>query len=116
MENAAERFEEGSANARQSAKNAAGSTQRVLKVGLYNAAYGVSYGVVFATVFLTELLPKDGILRRGLEEGADAAFDAQAKLKKNSEAAPEAEAPKRSKPKSSAAKKKTASRSAKASA
>jgi hypothetical protein len=92
LETAAEHFEEGSANARQSAKNAAGTTQRIFKVGLYNTAYGLSYGLVFATVYLTEMLPKDGVLRRGLEEGADAAFEAQSKVKvKEEEEAEEVE-------------------------
>jgi len=76
---AAERFEEGASHARDSAKHDAGSTHRAVKVGLYNAAYGISYGLVFSTVYLTELLPKDSTIRRGLEEGADAAFEAQAK-------------------------------------
>ena len=75
---AAERFESGAADARESAKRAAGSAQRAAKVGLYNVAYGMSYGLVYATVFMTELLPKDSTFRRGLEEGADAAFEAQA--------------------------------------
>ena len=79
FESAADRFEEGTANARKSAKQAAGTAQRVARIGVYNAAYGISYGFVYATVFLTELLPKENILRRGLEEGADAAFEAQTK-------------------------------------
>jgi hypothetical protein len=76
LESAAERFEEGASNARESAKHAAGSAKKAVSTGLYNGAYGVSYGVVYATVFLTELLPKDNVIRRGLEEGADAAFEA----------------------------------------
>ena len=61
---AAERFEEGASHARDSAKHAAGSTHRAVKVGLYNAAYGISYGLVFSTVYLTELLPKVSTIRR----------------------------------------------------
>ena len=74
---AADRFESGAADARESAKRAAGNAQRAVKVGVYNVAYGLSYGLVYSTVFLTELLPKDSTFRRGLEEGADAAFEAQ---------------------------------------
>ena len=37
--------------------------------------------MVYGVVFITELLPEENVLRRGLEEGADAALDAHGKLK-----------------------------------
>jgi hypothetical protein len=77
LESAAEKFEEGSSVARQSAKNAAQATRKVFAGGVYNSAYWVSYGLVYSTVYLTELLPEDSSFRRGLEEGAT---DAQAKV------------------------------------
>ncbi|ACK51748.1 hypothetical protein Msil_2830 [Methylocella silvestris BL2] len=56
-----------------STKAAAQKVQGGLGAGVYKAAYGVSYGVVFAGVFVTELLPENASVRRGFEEGADAA-------------------------------------------
>ena len=41
---------------------------------------GPRTGWVDGTVFLTELLPEDSTLRRGLEEGADAALEARGKV------------------------------------
>jgi hypothetical protein len=79
LESAAETFGEATTNARKSAKAAAKSAQKNLATGTYKAAYGVSYGLVYATVFLTELLPEDNILRRGFEEGAEAALEAASK-------------------------------------
>jgi hypothetical protein len=73
LESAAEKFEEGSAVARQSAKAAAKTTRRFFADGVYNSAYWVSYGFVYSAVYLTELLPEDNSIRRGLEEGATAA-------------------------------------------
>jgi hypothetical protein len=55
LESAAEKFEEGSAVARQSAKEAAKATRRVFAGGVYNSAYWVSYGFVYSAVYLTEL-------------------------------------------------------------
>jgi hypothetical protein len=46
--------------------------------GVYNSSYGFSYGLIYSGVFLTELLPEDSTIRRGFEEGADAAFQARA--------------------------------------
>jgi hypothetical protein len=73
LESAAEKFEEGSAVARQSAKEAAKVTRRVFADGVYNSAYWVSFGVVYSAVYLTELLPENNTFRKGLEEGATAA-------------------------------------------
>ena len=103
LETAAVRVEEGAANARESAKQAAGSVRHAFRAGVYNTAYWTSYGVVYTTVFLTELLPEENILRRGLEDGADAALEARGKAFPSSEE--ETPAPKRS-----AKAKKTASR------
>jgi hypothetical protein len=77
LESAAEKFEEGSTVARESAKNAAQATRKVFAGGMYKTAYWVSYGFVYSTVYLTELLPEESSFRRGLEEGAT---DAQAKV------------------------------------
>ena len=77
LESAAEKFEEGSTVARESAKNAAQATRKVFAGGMYKTAYWVSYGFVYSTVYLTELLPEDNSFRRGLEEGAT---DAQVKV------------------------------------
>jgi hypothetical protein len=93
LESAAEKFEEGSSVARQSAKNAAQATRKVFAGGMYNTAYWVSYGLVYSTVYLTELLPEDSSFRRGLEEGAT---DAQAKVhaeKKTASPVPGASSP-----------------------
>ena len=82
LESAAEKFEEGTTVARQSAKEAAQATRKVFAGGVYNTAYWVSYGFVYSTVYLTELLPEENSFRRGLEEGAtDAQIKAHAEKK-----------------------------------
>ena len=98
LESAAEKFEEGSSVARQSAKNAAQATRKVFAGGVYNTAYWVSYGLVYSTVYLTELLPEESSFRRGLEEGAT---DAQAKVhaEKKTVSADPATSPAKAKPK-----------------
>jgi hypothetical protein len=90
LESAAEKFEEGSAVARQSAKAAAKTTRRFFADGVYNSAYWVSYGFVYSAVYLTELLPENNSFRRGLEEGATAA---QTKVHAGKEAKEEAPVP-----------------------
>jgi hypothetical protein len=77
LESAAEKFEEGSAVAGQSVKEAAKVTGNLLVDGVYKAAYWTSYGFVFSGVYLIELLPETSSFRRGLEEGAT---DAQTKV------------------------------------
>jgi hypothetical protein len=79
LESAVETFGEATTNARASAKVAARKVEQSFSTGVYKAAYGISYGLVFGAVFLTELLPDDNILRRGFQEGAEAALDAAAK-------------------------------------
>jgi hypothetical protein len=77
LESAAEKFEEGSAVARQSAAQAAKVTRNLFVDGVYKAAYWTSYGFVFSGVYLVELFPETSSFRRGLEEGAT---DAQTKV------------------------------------
>lgn len=77
-------------NASRSAKIAAGKVQSGISTGSYSAAYGLSFGVVFTAVFLKEFLPEGSAVRRGLEDGAEAAFDAVAARR---HAAEEAEPP-----------------------
>lgn len=81
LESAAETFGEATANARASAKVAARSVKTGLGTAVYKTAYGISYGVVFGAVFLNQLLPEDNLLRRGFEEGTEAALDAAASRK-----------------------------------
>jgi hypothetical protein len=66
------------ANATEHAKIAAAKVQSTVSAGAYHGAYGLSYGVVFTAVFLKEFLPRNSAVRRGFEEGAEAAFDAVA--------------------------------------
>ena len=61
-----------------SVRSAAGKVGSVVSAGAYHGAYGASYGIVFTAVFLKEFLPVGSTVRRGLEEGAEAAFDAVA--------------------------------------
>jgi hypothetical protein len=77
LESAAEKFEEGSAVARQSAEQAAKVTRNLFVDGVYKSAYWTSYGFVFSAVYLVELFPETSSFRRGLEEGAT---DAQTKV------------------------------------
>jgi hypothetical protein len=88
LESAAEKFEEGSAVARQSAKEAAKATRKVFAGGIYSTAYWVSYGFVYSTVYLTELLPEENSIRKGLEQGAT-----DAKTKVHSGKANESDSP-----------------------
>jgi hypothetical protein len=78
LESAAETFGQATTNARASAKVAAKKVRKTFGAGVYKTAYGISYGLVYGAVFVTELLPKDNVLRRGFEDGAEAALDAVA--------------------------------------
>ena len=81
LESAVETFGEATTSARESAKLAATNVKVVVGYGTYKLAYGISYGLVFGGVFVKELLPESNSLRRGFEEGAEAAFDAAARRK-----------------------------------
>src|ERR1700722_14854508 len=107
LESAAEKFEEGSVVARQSAKEAAKATRRVFAGGIYNSAFWVSFGFVYSAFYLTELLPESNSFRRGLEEGA---ADAQTKAHAGKEEKPESPLPsgRTGKPKSRAKSRSTA--------
>jgi hypothetical protein len=78
LESAAETFGKATTNASASAKVAAKKVRKTFGTGVYKTAYGISYGLVYSAVFVTELLPEDNVLRRGFEEGAEAALDAAA--------------------------------------
>lgn len=78
LEAAAQSIGDARADASESAKAAAQKVKSGVSAGAYNAAYGLSFGVVFGAVFLKELLPEDNALRRGFEDGAEAAIDAVA--------------------------------------
>src|ERR1700733_13261770 len=90
LESAAEKFEEGSAVARQSAAQAAKVTRNLFVDGVYKAAYWTSYGFVFSGVYLVELCPETSSFRRGLEEGAT---DAQTKVHQGKKEKSESPAP-----------------------
>ena len=70
LESAAEKFEEGSAVARQSVAQAAKVTRNLFADGVYKSAYWTSYGFVFSAVYVVNLLPQSSSFRRGLQEGA----------------------------------------------
>lgn len=76
LEAAAESIGDATSDASASAKHAARKVKSGVSAGAYTAAYGFSFGIVFGGVFLKELLPSDSAIRRGLEEGAEAALDA----------------------------------------
>ncbi|WP_020179765.1 hypothetical protein [Methylopila sp. M107] len=59
-----------------SVKSAVVRTGEIAGAGVYRGSYGLSYGVVFSGVFVKELLPNGNALRRGFEDGSEAAFDA----------------------------------------
>jgi hypothetical protein len=80
LEAAAESVGDARSDASASAKVAAAKVQSGVTTGAYYAAYGVSYGLVFSGVFLKELLPANNVVRRGFEDGAEAAIDAAARL------------------------------------
>lgn len=69
------------ADATASAKAAALKVRTTVGTGAYYSAYGVSYGLVFSGVFLKELLPVGSSVRRGFEDGAQAAFNTAARLR-----------------------------------
>lgn len=76
LEAAAGSISEARSNASVTARAAARRVKSGIGSGAYYTAYGLSYGVVFTGVFLKELLPAENALRRGFEEGAEAAIDA----------------------------------------
>ena len=75
LETAAKSLGDATTRARDSTKIAARKVKETAHSGVYRAAYGVSFGVVFTAVFLVELLPENNVVRRGLEDGAEAGFD-----------------------------------------
>lgn len=85
LEAAAESIGDATSDASESARIAARKVKSGISSGAYHAAYGLSFGLVFSGVFLKELLPQDSAVRRGLEEGAEAAFDAIAVRKAHAE-------------------------------
>jgi hypothetical protein len=74
LDAAAESIGDARADATESAKIAARKVQSGVGTGAYYTAYGVSYGLVFSGVFLKELLPANNVIRRGFEDGAQAAI------------------------------------------
>ncbi len=88
LESAAETFEEVTANAHDSAKRAAGVTKSALCTALYKTCYGVAYGAVYSSVFLVEMMPAGCKMRRGFEEGAEAALEARKKAAERKAAPP----------------------------
>jgi hypothetical protein len=105
LESAAEKFEEGTAVATRSAKNAAKTTRKLFAGGVYNSAYWISYGLVYSTVYLIELFPESNSFRRGLEEGAS---DAQAKVHAETKKGPPAQVERKSTKTKSTAKSRSA--------
>jgi hypothetical protein len=81
LDAASESIGDARADATASAKLAAHKVQSGVGVGAYYAAYGVSYGVVFSGVFLKELLPANNVIRRGFEDGAEAAIKSAVNLR-----------------------------------
>jgi hypothetical protein len=79
LESAAETFEEVTANAADSAKRAAGVTKSALCNALYKTCYGIAFGAVYSSVFIVEMMPAGSKVRRGFEEGAEAALAARKK-------------------------------------
>ncbi len=69
------------ADATASAKATALKVKSSVGTGAYYTAYGVSYGVVFSGVFLKELLPANNAIRRGFEDGAQAAIKSAVSLR-----------------------------------
>jgi hypothetical protein len=76
LEAAAESIGDARSEATADAKAAAAKVQTGVTTGAYYAAYGLSYSLVFSGVFIKELLPVTNVIRRGFEDGAEAAFDA----------------------------------------
>jgi hypothetical protein len=76
LDAAAESIGHARADATESAKLAAARVQVGVSSSAYYAAYGLSYGLVFGGVFIKELLPANNPIRRGFEDGANAAFEA----------------------------------------
>lgn len=94
LESAAESFEEATANSKDSAKRAAATTKRALANGVHKTAYGLAYGIVYSAVFVNELMPKGSLIRRGFEEGSEAAIDSRRKAQLTRETAKEEKAAK----------------------
>ncbi len=81
LDAASESISDARADATADAKAAALKVQSSVSAGAYYAAYGVSYGVVFSGVFLKELLPTNNAIRRGFEDGAEAAIKTAVSLR-----------------------------------
>jgi hypothetical protein len=112
LEAAAESIGDARSSASEQAEIAARKVKSGVSAGAYHAAYGLSFGVVFGAVFLKELLPESSALRRGFEEGAEAAIDAIA-VRKGYDASAVAEKYEEEEPDEDVAPRKSASRARK---
>lgn len=64
------------------AKRAAGKAAPVIRQSVaktfYMLAYGLAFGTVYTAELALELMPEDGVLRKGFRDGAAAARDSRA--------------------------------------
>lgn len=72
-EGVADALRQGASDASKSADRLLPKVGKLMSKGLYATCYFGSYGVVFAALTVARMLPKDGSVIHGLEDGADAA-------------------------------------------
>lgn len=65
----------GAAAAKQAVNTIAAAPSKILDSTVYGACYGISYGAVFSTLMVVKILPADGLVIKGFQEGSKAAHN-----------------------------------------
>ncbi|HEY4642162.1 MAG TPA: hypothetical protein VII75_12520 [Thermoanaerobaculia bacterium] len=76
--NASEGFRRAADDAKRAAERAAPVIRQSVAKSVYMLAYGLAFGTVYAAELALELMPEDGVVRKGFRDGAAAAREARA--------------------------------------
>lgn len=63
----------GAAAAKQAVSKIASAPSKIFDSAVYSVCYGISYGAVFSSLMITKMLPDNGLVIKGLHEGAKVA-------------------------------------------
>jgi hypothetical protein len=82
---------QGAAEAGETADRLLPKVGKLMSKGIYSTCYYGSFGVVFTALTIARLLPKDGAVIHGIEDGADAARHAAEETEATTAGMPAAE-------------------------
>jgi len=88
---ASEGIRQGAAEAGETADRLLPKVGKLMSKGIYSTCYYGSFGVVFTALTIARLLPKDGAVIHGIEDGADAARHAAEETEATTAGMPAAE-------------------------